>query len=232
MTEESEKKGFSGLSSLASEVGEEVLPKRPTLPPAKAEPESSSRTTSGADRGQVSTLKPQTPPKGSPAVKWFLAIVGIGILVLLFNAGQDDRSSSSSRGLYSPSSSPSTYTPPRTTVLIFDKPPVGTDNVLSVAQIRWCLREKIRIDTKRPLANTNWEVDAFNQLVAEYNSRCGSFRYQSGTLEQARIEVEGMRVQIVAEALGRSAGPSAPSVPVSPPTSGSSSQTSPPRRAQ
>jgi hypothetical protein len=164
---------------------------------------------------------------------WYLAIVGIGIMILS-NAWQDDRSNPSSRNLYSPNSSPSTYTPSRTTSdLIFDKPPVGTDNLLSVAQIRWCLREKIRIDTKRPLANTNWEVDAFNQLVAEYNSRCGSFRYQSGTLEQARIEVEGMRAQIVAKVLSRTAGPSAPSAPGSPPTSsGSSSRTSPPRRTQ
>ena len=250
MTDESDKKGFGGLSSLASEVEEEVLPKKPASPateqkpPPRPEPEKVASAPNEGASTQTAAPKPKPPspprtadqtppppPKGSSAVKWFWSIVGIGILIAIFNSGQDDRSRSGSRSTYSPSSStPSTYTPSRTTPsLEFSKPPVGTNKVLSVSQIRWCLREDMRIEAKRTYANTDWEVDAFNAMVSDYNRRCGSFQYRRGTLERAKREVEGMRAQIVAEALGRSTTPSTPSVAVSPPSRSTGSQLSRPR---
>ncbi|MBM4125692.1 MAG: peptidoglycan-binding protein, partial [Nitrospira sp.] len=46
-------------------------------------------------------------------------------------------------------------------------------------------------------------------MVADYNSRCGSFRYRSGALESARRDVEPYRSQLQAEGRGRFArGPS------------------------
>lgn len=247
VSDESDKKGFGGLSSLASEVKEEVLPKKPGSPateqkPApRPEPEPqkvASAPNEGVSRQTAApTPKPPSPPrtggqtppapaKGSSAVKWFWIVVGIGILIALFNSGQDDRSSSGTRSTYSPSSSaPSTYTPSRTTPsLEFSKPPVGTNKLLSVSQIRWCLREDMRIEAKRTYANTDWEIDAFNAMVSDYNPRCGSFQYRGGTLERAKREVEGMRAQIVAEALGRSTTPSTGSVAVSPPSPSTTSQ--------
>ena len=56
--------------------------------------------------------------------------------------------------------------------LEYSPPPVGRDNVLNVAQIRWCLREKIRIETLRTQATTNSKIEQFNRLVSGYNSRC------------------------------------------------------------
>ena len=69
--------------------------------------------------------------------------------------------------------------------------------MLSVAQIRWCLREDIRIEILRPLPTTNTQIDQFNAVVSDYNSRCGSYRYRQGTLTRAQREVERVRAQIV-----------------------------------
>lgn len=44
------------------------------------------------------------------------------------------------------------------------------------------------------------EINAFNNIIADYNSRCSSYRYRPGTLERARREVERYRSVIVANA--------------------------------
>src|SRR3546814_1009207 len=62
------------------------------------------------------------------------------------------------------------------------KPPVGQNLVLSSEQIRYCLAEDIRMDGAKSAINnySDYDVDRFNAMVADYNSRCGSFRYRSG----------------------------------------------------
>jgi hypothetical protein len=68
---------------------------------------------------------------------------------------------------------------------------------------------------------SNYEVDRFNAMVADYNSRCGSFRYRSDTLEGARREIEPYRNQLQSEGRRRFAhsptgalSPQAPSRPI------------------
>ncbi len=84
--------------------------------------------------------------------------------------------------------------------LKFSEPPVEDDNILSIAQIRWCLREDIHIEALRPKLTTNPQIDQFNLVVDNYNRCCGSYRYYEGTLARAQQELETMRPQIVAEA--------------------------------
>ena len=86
----------------------------------------------------------------------------------------------------------------RASELEYSQPPVGRDNVLNVAQIRWCLREDIRIETLRTRATTNAEIEQFNRLVSGYNSRCGSYRYRPAALARAQLDVEEQRREIVA----------------------------------
>jgi hypothetical protein len=85
------------------------------------------------------------------------------------------------------------------------KPPVGQNLAFSTAQIRYCLAEDIRMDAaKAALSNySDSDVDRFNAMVADYNSRCGSFRYRSGALESARRDVEPYRGQLQAEGRSR-----------------------------
>jgi len=94
--------------------------------------------------------------------------------------------------------------------LEYAMPPVGTNNVLSVKEIRWCLREKIRLKAMRNSITDNEGVREFNKIVSNYNSRCGSFRYRQGSRQQAERDVDAYKSQVEASArqeainLGRS----------------------------
>lgn len=76
-----------------------------------------------------------------------------------------------------------------------EMPPVGSGLSLSRSQIRYCLSEKIRVTAWQGQVNeySGTSVEAFNEAVRDYNSRCSSFRYRSGALESVRSEVEANR---------------------------------------
>src|SRR5690606_18898902 len=63
----------------------------------------------------------------------------------------------------------------------------------------------IRMEGAKAAVNnySDSDVDRFNAMVADYNSRCGSFRYRSGALESARRDVEPYRSQLQAEGRSR-----------------------------
>ena len=130
-----------------------------------------------------------------------------GVLLLLVSyCSQQDSDKTSTASSYTQSSPSAQYSPSQTPEvqgsdleLEFSQPPVGDDNPLSIAQIRWCLREDIRIEALRPMATTNPQIDQFNLVVDNYNHRCGSYRYHEDTLTRAQQELETMRPQIVAE---------------------------------
>ncbi len=84
------------------------------------------------------------------------------------------------------------------TPLVEDVPPAGRDLLFSDAQIRYCLAQSIRLDASRSLLNRarREQVDYFNNLVADFNARCGHYRYEVGALESARADVEAHRAQI------------------------------------
>ena len=223
MNDRKDNKGFSGLSSLASDVDEIVADstrrnvhreKRLALGRNKdtqqshpreseAKPRSAPPRPSEPEPEVVVSGTSRTPASGSSRVKWFWGLAGLGVLIWFFNVAQEDRPRPSTVPSYrqpSPSPSYSASQTPETQIsdLEFSKPPAGENNILSVAQIRWCLREDIRIEVLRPMPTTNSQIDQFNAFVADYNSRCGSYRYREGTLSRAQREVEHMRAQIVA----------------------------------
>ncbi len=85
--------------------------------------------------------------------------------------------------------------------LQYNKPPVGSNNILSVSQIRWCTREIMRIDAMRNIFDTNGGIDEFNRIVNDYNSRCSNYRYRQGDLSKAEREVETHKSMITTEAI-------------------------------
>lgn len=210
-----EGKGFAGLSSLVSDVDT-------TPPPPAPKTESAGSTTStGRPASPAAQPQPQQPPQrqmyqeppqpssGSSGGKWILGIAAV--VGLLWLIGQSNKPTSSSAPAYSPpaqSAAPS-YSPPAQpqapSLPQESKPPVGQDLVFSTAQIRYCLAEDIRMDGAKAALNnySDSDVDRFNAMVADYNSRCGSFRYRSGALESARRDVEPYRSQLQAEGRSR-----------------------------
>lgn len=210
-------KGFAGLSSLVSDVD--------TTPPpaAKAEPAAAAP---GAGRPAPQPAQPQPSQRqtyqepaqpssgGSSGGKWVLGIAAVmGVLWLI---GQSDKNTTSPAPAYSPpaqSTAPS-YTPPPQPQApsrpVETKPPVGQDLVLSREQIRYCLAEDIRIDGAKSALNnyTDADVDRFNAMVADYNSRCSSFKYQTNNrgrndLNSTQRDIEPFRSQLQSEGRSR-----------------------------
>ena len=104
-------------------------------------------------------------------------IVTLVVLVLAVDAGSEPSASSPDA-------------PVGTGPLDFRIPPVAEGRVLSMPELRWCVREDRRIERDRLVpANSQADVDRFNSRVDHYNSRCSNFRYRPGDLERARREV-------------------------------------------
>jgi len=84
----------------------------------------------------------------------------------------------------------------------YDMPPTDTSYMLTIAQIRWILREDIRIEAMRDIINPRnaHAVDKFNSMVNNYNARVAEFRYAVQDMEYAQREIEAMRDQIAWEA--------------------------------
>jgi len=133
------------------------------------------------------------------------------VLVLLFSfiidSSEEDKTSSSQNKppVYAPSPSEPSQSKPRVTANptptssskstktnLESKPPVGKNNVLNRAQMRYCLSEKIRLDSMENFLDnySDQEVDWFNRDIGDYNSRCSEFRYKQGSLQSVRKKVE------------------------------------------
>jgi hypothetical protein len=86
-----------------------------------------------------------------------------------------------------------------------DRPTVGQGLVLTTSQITYCLAEDIRLEGSRSVIDnySDAQVNRFNVLVDDYNSRCSNFRYRSGALESARRAVDPFRSEFLADGHNR-----------------------------
>ncbi len=209
-------KGFGGLMSMASNVDAIVtmdeqksdqslgrIPAGSTPPPPQGPP---------AEEPKGSQFYQGTAPRPSAITstgKWLLGIgAAIGVMWLLasMNNPSPPGRSEQAPGQFTP-----TIAPPfdqfdgRANRLAEEVPPVGTKLVLGPAQLRYCLAEDIRIEAARSALNQylEWDVNRFNAMIDDYNSRCSDFRYRSGSLESARTEVERNRPTLAAEGRAR-----------------------------
>ncbi len=216
------KKGFAGLSSMVSDVDSTVSqPARESKPAPRAAsapapaPAERARSTDDQEPDRPVYQAPAQSSGGSSTGKWLLGIGLVAGLLWLVSQSGDKASSpapaftpssdSSSVASPSPSWQPAPSPPPAPSRPSEERPPVGTNNVLTSAQLRYCVAEKIRLDAAEgAISNYNdTHVDRFNEMVADYNGRCGQFRYRSGALESARAEVERFRGGLEADGRAR-----------------------------
>lgn len=210
MAPEQEKKeanrGFAGLSSLVSDVDS-------ALANAKKETSRISADTSGTQpappKKPESDQQPQqrvwAQPSGNPSArKWLLGIGAVIVILWLLSSGSGSKSTPSKTWV----EPGNPLTPEQESAVIAalagnaeERPPTGTNNVLNDAQLRYCLAEDIRIGAARTVVNNYIEsdVDRFNTMVVDYNSRCSQFRYRRGSLESVRSDVERFRSALEAE---------------------------------
>lgn len=195
--------GFAGLSSMVSDIDVTVEPpeqkaqSKPDPATNNPQPRAMSSQEGGAAQPVPQTYQAPVQPSGrSSGGKWLLGIGAvIGVIWLVGASGSKNTSSPSS---YTPSTyaTAPTSQPPVSEPQVpkrptEERPPVGRDHVLGAAQIRYCLAEDIRMEAAKGSLNnySDSDVDQFNAMVADYNSRCGAFRYRSGSLELAKSDI-------------------------------------------
>ena len=206
-----EGKGFAGLSSLVSAVDMTPPPPTPKTGPAAAAPSVGQPAQPQPSQQRQTYQEPAQPSSdGSSVGKWVLGIAAvIGVFWWIGQANKN--TTTSSAPVYSPPAQTATpsYAPPAEPQAPSrpqeSMPPVGQNQVLSTAQIRYCLAEDIRMDGAKSAINNyiDSDVDRFNAMVADYNSRCGSFRYRRGALESARRVIDPYRSQLQSEGRSR-----------------------------
>ncbi len=201
--------GFAGLDAMVSDVSEDVekaanaITHKASAPdPLPSEPSSQSA------KPERRPTPAESSPSGSGMSGLGWVVVGIIVLVIwIANSGSGNKNQSTPS--YSPPTSysdpvPAPRAPAPTVAPVSDeqKPPVGRDNILNIAQIRWCKRESIRVKAIESVINDTYdhEVSRFNAKVSEYNSRCGEFRYRRGNVEQVDREIASERESIESKA--------------------------------
>jgi hypothetical protein len=196
-------KGFSGLDSLVSDVDQELakISDRISAQPAR-EGTQRAQKPAGNNEGRDNLMdglraEPARPPSAKPmggVGKVFLGFVAFMVFMVWIT---DQDSTPTEPGKIVPSTSTSGDTS-ESKLPEMIRPPVGTERIHSIAEIRWCRAEDIRIEARRLWITSPAESDRFNASVVDYNSRCGSFKYRPGTLERAHREVDRHRAEIVA----------------------------------
>lgn len=211
---DSDKKGFSGLSDLASEISgvdepikpepkKETKPSTAKQPPQPERPTATSEQKSKTTRSSVPSVETQNSGKsgGDSGSRWILGIIGFVFMIWLFNNGEPRNKNPSYNSSSSSQKSANTANVAQSARLNYSKPSVGTNNVLSVAEIRWCVKEGIRTEAMRNIINTNRGIEEFNQIINDYNSRCGRYQYRKGSQSRAERDVDPYRNQIEYEAI-------------------------------
>ena len=196
-------KGFAGLASLVSSVDENVpdVPRENKGPKNEIPQKEAEHPTSRKVYQQPVKSKNSDSSFG----KWGLSLMVIVVAVWGFN--QINGKKPEERAPYLPleRSTSADYQPAPVVEPLSrpqeSLPPAGYNLVLSTAQIRYCVAENIRIDGAKSAVNNyiDAEVYRFNAMVADYNSRCGNFRYQAGDLQTAERDMEPYRAELLSE---------------------------------
>ena len=203
------KLGFAGIVDLVTDLS--TIPDvEPQVAPCASQ-ESGKPSPENVRHESATTPLPNAINGPSPQLSHFnwkgiVGLVGAGLLMIWIfyspakNFQRPPQSDSSSQRIQPapPSSTPPTAKPSE---LYYEKPPAGTGNSLSGHQIRWCVREQIRLDAMRGRSASSAKIGYFNTLVDDYNARCSRFKYRKGALEQARRDVESERGRITNEAI-------------------------------
>lgn len=139
------------------------------------------------------------------------------VLGLIIWANQDSGRSYSSQSYPSNSYSSNSYSNTTDSTQGETIPPVGTDLVHSRSQIRYCQFQGERLayiqnqfpaskydNDTRVIANAKILTDdiiaKYDTLIADYNSRCGSYRYQNHDLSAVKSELSIKQSQLQTEA--------------------------------
>lgn len=212
-------KGFAGLSTMVSDVDATIETHAASDTSAARAPAAGSTgrplTTRTADDQEPRQYADPSPPSsgGASGLNWILGVAAVLGAIWLFSESSKKPSTRPTTSYSDPAPTTNAAPAPRAmpaapppaasrpSRLTEEKPPPGRNNVLGVAEIRYCLAEDIRMEAAKPVVNDfiDADIDRFNAMVEDFNSRCGSFKYRKGALESARSDVEAMRSTLQSE---------------------------------
>lgn len=89
---------------------------------------------------------------------------------------------------------------PSVSASVETRPPVGQSLTFTRAQIRYCVFQGQRLEAIRTLTTTNYQIDRFNTLIDDFNSRCSNYRYRSGALSAVQREARENAADLRADA--------------------------------
>ncbi len=157
----------------------------------------------GSERSELQQLKTKIERKRfGKKLKWGIYASIAAVIGFFVIAGEMDRPAR--RSTYQPSTprvaTPTPAAAPTQTVEREVLPPVGQGLTLNRSQIRYCVFQGQRLDAIRPLTSTNNQIDRFNRLIEDLNSRCSNYRYRSGALSSIQREARENASELRADA--------------------------------
>ena len=219
MAGDNDKKGFGGFDDLLSDVTNEV--NTPVIKPLDpvATPTHSSTTLHQTQEPSPVPIPQSSPEKGNGAVVgWFIFGIFVVIILVARSGVVQDASTSTPnyQQTYTPPNeqttatqssniAPATESDPEHVNIIEELPPAGNGLVLNNNQIRYCFAENIRLNTIKNALDrySQFEVDKYNAEVGDLNSRCTSFRYMGGAVENVQTGEKSRHAAHVVEAMQR-----------------------------
>lgn len=205
--------GFSGLSSMVTDVDATIAGTKHTPPPIpSSNPSNVQVPAENKSQEAKSSLYQQPPVKPSSyptVVMLMIGIIGVVIFLVWVASLMDNRvtdvATSSPQPTENSASSSDSLQAEISSRPYEEMPPFGTNLVLTTNQIHYCLAENIRLEASKDIANNNIESDVirFNAAVADYNNRCGQYRYRQSDLYNATSDIEPYRSLIESEGRSR-----------------------------
>ncbi len=133
-------------------------------------------------------------------LKLIVFIVIVGIFIAMCNSGgQSTKSSSKNKKVSVPVSTSSQSKKSSSEEIQYSEPSSGNGQVLSLDEMHWVAREKIRLEKMRMLIQNSAGVEEFNKRIAYYNARGSDFTYYGNSWADAKRDVEQHRDEIEAE---------------------------------
>lgn len=209
--EKSSALGFAGLQSLGSDVMPAIEEARhlsraraPQPPSTPGQPSVQGKqvvpSASSAGTEQVPVRAGAEPkPTGYGLLGWLAAVAVIWIIASVGNSGPSTSSrSSSSAEQDGPSGLSASVDRQRPSEV---RPSLGVDEILSPAEIRYCVAESIRLEGAERVLNeySAAEIDRYNAMIRDYNGRCGQYQYRRGNLSDAQEAMEPFRADLQLE---------------------------------
>jgi hypothetical protein len=231
-SEESNAYGFTGLTSLVSDFKQPSAPTPASSSNSSPAADATARpllrhalrrqagtTVSAVSPGTGEGHRLETTPV-LPAVQGrdygrgpIVLVVIVAILGFIVYANLNDGSSNGTRAT---ASLPSPVTPrvaatvnvassavdPAAEAFEETEPLPGSDNVLVLNEIKYCLAQDSRISTVQPLLDhySHAAIEAYNAIVADFNSRCSQYRYKESDMAQATAAVKAHQAEIDSQA--------------------------------